>query len=205
MLARLELNGNLAPIQQYGRHQRRANTRKKGQGQGKKKSQLAEGADEAAAQTAADVGNSGEKNEKKEKADQFDDKFYDLDDGFICDEEIDQNDDGVLEFVNESESQSAIGSTVQKGPNGETLNDEEQRLRRTEKKELEKMAKRFKVITPAEFERNLQLAMEVSGGEKKDVWAGGNQNSGNMSDVPESSDKQNNNRNGGDQIINSAD
>jgi len=47
--------------------------------------------------------------------------------------------------------------------------------------------------------------MEVSGGEKKDVWAGGNQNSGNMSDVPESSDKQNNNRNGGDQIINSAD
>ena len=36
MLARLELNGSLAPIQQYGRHQRRANNRKKAQGQAKK-------------------------------------------------------------------------------------------------------------------------------------------------------------------------
>ena len=48
-------------------------------------------------------------------------------------------------------------STVMRGPNGEPLAvDEEQRMRRLEKKELEKIAKRFKVITPAEFERNLK-------------------------------------------------
>ena len=43
---------------------------------------------------------------------QYDDKFYDLDDGFICDEEIGLNDDGALEFVNESESQSVVGSSA---------------------------------------------------------------------------------------------
>lgn len=32
MLARLELHGSLAPIQQYGRHQRKGNQRKKNQG-----------------------------------------------------------------------------------------------------------------------------------------------------------------------------
>ena len=47
--------------------------------------------------------------------------------------------------------------------------------------------------------------MEASGGEVKDAWAGANHNSGNMSDVPESTDKQNNNRNGSDQVMNSAD
>lgn len=50
-------------------------------------------------------------------------------------------------------------STVMRGPNGEPLAvDEEQRMRRLEKKELEKIARRFKVITPAEFERNLSKA-----------------------------------------------
>lgn len=37
MLARLELNNSLAPIQQYGRHQRRANSKKKAMAQIKKK------------------------------------------------------------------------------------------------------------------------------------------------------------------------
>ena len=55
-------------------------------------------------------------------------------------------------------------STVMRGPNGETIAiDEEQRLRRLEKKELEKIARRFKVITPAEFERNLKKAQESGG------------------------------------------
>ena len=40
-----------------------------------------------------------------------------------------------------------MGSNV-KGPNGEVLVDEEQRMRRHERKELERIAKRFKVITP---------------------------------------------------------
>ena len=91
---------------------------------------------------------------------QYDDKFYDLDDGWICDDECGVNDDGVADFINDSETQSAMGiSTVMRGPNGETIAvDEEQRMRRLEKKELEKIAKRFKVITPAEFERNLSKA-----------------------------------------------
>ena len=36
MMARIELNNSLAPIQQYGRHQRKANNRKKGQAPKKK-------------------------------------------------------------------------------------------------------------------------------------------------------------------------
>lgn len=46
MLARLELHNSLAPIQQYGRHQRKAaNNRKKVQNQTKKKAQNGEGED----------------------------------------------------------------------------------------------------------------------------------------------------------------
>ena len=58
---------------------------------------------------------------------QYDDKFYDLDDGWICDDDIGLNDDGVNDFINESESQSMVGanSSLVKGPNGEPLNDEE--------------------------------------------------------------------------------
>ena len=67
---------------------------------------------------------------------------------------------------------------MQKGANGEAVLDEEQRMRRLEKKELDKIARRFRVITPAEFERNLQLQREISGGDEAR-----NGNSGNMSDV----------------------
>ena len=38
--------------------------------------------------------------------------------------------------------------------------DEEQRIRKLEKKEMERIAQRFKVITPAEFEKNLALVRE---------------------------------------------
>ena len=51
---------------------------------------------------------------------------------------------------------------------------------RKEKKELDKIAKRFRVITPAEFERNLQMVKEITGGDEAR-----NGNSGNMSDVVE--------------------
>ena len=38
---------------------------------------------------------------------QYDDKFYDLDDGWICDDDNGGlNDDGVADFVLDSESQS---------------------------------------------------------------------------------------------------
>ena len=39
----------------------------------------------------------------KKDAMQYDDKFYDLDDAWICDDEIGREEDGV-DFVNESES-----------------------------------------------------------------------------------------------------
>ena len=34
---------------------------------------------------------------------EYDDKFYDLDDGWICDEDNDPEDEGVDEFLTESE------------------------------------------------------------------------------------------------------
>ena len=39
-----------------------------------------------------------------DKKDQYDDKFYDLDDGWICDDDLGQNDDEVGEFIHETES-----------------------------------------------------------------------------------------------------
>ena len=107
MLARLELNNSLAPIQQYGRHQRKAaNNRKKNlQQQTKKKAPTAEGGEDN--QTTADGGangGSGDKGDKDKKEMQYDDKFYDLDDGWICEEDQGLQDDGVDQFINESES-----------------------------------------------------------------------------------------------------
>ena len=61
---------------------------------------------------------------------QYDDKFYDLDDNWICDEDIGMNDEGVTDFINESESQSNIGSSIVRGPDGQP--DEEMRFRRHE-------------------------------------------------------------------------
>ena len=37
---------------------------------------------------------------------QFDDKFYDLDDGWICDDDVAANDDGVDNFMNDQDSHS---------------------------------------------------------------------------------------------------
>lgn len=64
MLARLELNNSLAPIQEYGRHQKRAGKIKKKEVMAKKKAQ--EGVDGDQEQTTADAG-SGEKPPAKEK------------------------------------------------------------------------------------------------------------------------------------------
>jgi len=111
MLARLELQNSLAPIQQYGRHQRRALNRRKVQNQTKKKP--ANEADDA--QTTADGGAAGNSAEKPEAM--FDDKFYDLDDGWICDDDVGLNDEGVDNFINDSE----VNSTTMRGPNGEAL------------------------------------------------------------------------------------
>ena len=85
MLARLELNNSLAPIQEYGRHQKRAaKVKKKGEAI-KKKAAEGEGEDLATADVA-----SGEKPTTK---DFQDDKYYDLDDDWIDDGEIDIQED----------------------------------------------------------------------------------------------------------------
>ena len=87
-----------------------------------------------------------------------------MDDGWICDEDFGNNDDGVDEFINESESQTQINASAMRdsinGSTGQAAIDEDQRIRRLEKKEIERIARRFKVITPAEFEHNLSMANE---------------------------------------------
>jgi len=99
-----------------------------------------------------------------------------LDDGWICDDDQGLNDDGVDNFVNESESASLVGYSVLRGPNGEPLNEEEQRMQRLEKKELERIANRFRVITPQEFERNLSMVDQAATTDKNrpaaDSWCG---------------------------------
>lgn len=66
MIARIEFNNTLAPVQEYGRHQTRALKKKKGKGKG-------------AVEEKEEEGPKG-KNKKD-----FDDRFYDLDDNFIDD------------------------------------------------------------------------------------------------------------------------
>ena len=59
-----------------------------------------------------------------------------------------------------------------------SINNEEQRLQRLERKEMERIAKRFRVITPQEFEKNLNNANEANGTEKTsrapDSWSNTN-------------------------------
>lgn len=80
MLARLELHNSLAPIQEYGRHQKKANKKKK---ENIAKKKAAEGEGNASGQdnqtTAENNVATGEK--------AYDDKFYDLDDDWIDDDD----------------------------------------------------------------------------------------------------------------------
>lgn len=69
MIARIEYNNTLAPVQEYGRHQTRALKKKK---KVKQENEEAEGVEDP---TKA----------KGKRARDFDDKFYDLDDEFIDD------------------------------------------------------------------------------------------------------------------------
>ena len=82
MLARIEIKGNLAPIQEYGRHQTVAAKKRKENKKLNKdtKDTLAEG-----------VANQNDAAEKDEK--QYDDKYYDLDDGFIDDGDVEHDDE----------------------------------------------------------------------------------------------------------------
>lgn len=61
--------------------------------------------------------NSGDKKDSiATNAIQYDDKFYDLDDDWICDDENNGlNDDGIADFINESESQVMSNSQREPG------------------------------------------------------------------------------------------
>ena len=74
-------------------------------------------------------------NSSEKKDVQYDDKFYDLDDGWICDDDEGLNDEGVADVFIESESQSM---TITQVPG--VVMDEEQRMRRLEKKEMERIS-----------------------------------------------------------------
>ena len=127
MLARLELNNSLAPIQEYGRHQKKANNKRK---QAEKKKAPVDSADPSEhkdpetlpelqqPQTAGTV--------IPEKGPmQYDDKFYDLDDDFICDDELDVGEEIATEMLyNTSELPSHISDSKLsglRGPGGEML------------------------------------------------------------------------------------
>jgi len=56
-------------------------------------------------------------------------------------------------------------------------------MQRLERKEMERIAKRFRVITPAEFERNLSKADEAAGPDRNtrmatDSWGGAGSGAG---------------------------
>lgn len=95
---------------------------------------------------------------------QYDDKFYDLDDDFICDDELDVGEEIATEMLyNTSELPSHISDSKLsglKGPTGEMLppdqvNREELIAAKLAKREKEKIANRFRVFTLADFEKEL--------------------------------------------------
>lgn len=81
MIARIEYNNTLAPIQEYGRHQTQAKKKKKGKG----------GADGEENQKAAEESDDGDHQNKNGKANKMMDNFYNLDDDFIDDGDLEDS------------------------------------------------------------------------------------------------------------------
>lgn len=97
LIARIEFNNTLAPIQEYGRHQKRAANIKK---KNKKKTAI----------------NPNEQSEDPSENPKFDENFYDLDDDFIDDgelEDIQQYEDDMMLYVDQETSK------FMSGPNSE--------------------------------------------------------------------------------------
>lgn len=112
MVARLELQNGLAPIQEYGRHFAQANKKKKIQ---------------KPTEDDSEIGNN------------FNDQYYDLDDGFIDDAGMgseQQEEEGYTEFFQESTMRDQTSDTrqmVQRTVRG--------------KMNVEKIKQRFRVLT----------------------------------------------------------
>ena len=79
MIARIEYNNTLAPVQEYGRHQLQAKKKKKGKA-------VANGGGEENQKAMEDSDDGKEKPTKGGKGNShYDDRYYDLDDNFIDD------------------------------------------------------------------------------------------------------------------------
>lgn len=139
MLARLELNNSLAPIQEYGRHQKIANKKKKDNNAKKK---AADGEGNGSGQdnaTTADHGAHPPILTGGEKA--YDDKFYDLDDDWIDDDNVEIADEMGTDLMLAESSHfmsDANSMAPESALTSKNLNQEEKEYRiaqRLEKKE----------------------------------------------------------------------
>ena len=86
MIARIEYNNTLAPVQEYGRHQMHAKKKKKGTKVAGDENQKVMEDSEEEKQPAKATGPGG-----KGAANYFDDRYYDLDDNFIDDGDLDDS------------------------------------------------------------------------------------------------------------------
>ena len=149
MIARIEYNNTLAPVQDYGRHQTRALKKKK---KVKQENEEAEGVEDP---TKA----------KGKRARDFDDKFYDLDDEFIDDGDME---DGYGNGLDQMGGPGAYDDFMEDAgtsmTNGQgSLNVEydpqmtdERKEQEREKKKYAQIVKRFRIIMPEEVEKMLQ-------------------------------------------------
>lgn len=104
MIARIEFDNCLAPIQEYGRHQQKvANKKKK-----KKKPVLT-----VALPPSSIAHANKDPQSPSDPGARYDDNFYDLDDGFIDDDDLDINqDEMVTEMLYDGNSQLYSNASV---------------------------------------------------------------------------------------------
>ena len=154
LIARIEFNNTLAPIQDYGRHQKKAAQFNKN----KKNKKKTLGKNEQS-ETPSDAGGAKQ-----------DENFYDLDDDFIDDEDImmiDQDDDMMHDFYDHSKNQSAAQSELpdllENEDGGKSEGDDTNQMddqsfdsdKERQQKRYQKILRNFKVLMPDEVEEML--------------------------------------------------
>ena len=155
LIARIEFNNTLAPIQDYGRHQKKAAQINKN----KKNKKKTLGKNEQS-ETPSDAGAGAKQDEN----------FYDLDDDFIDDEDImmiEQDDDMMHDFYDQSKNQSAAQSEfpdlIDKEDGGKSDGEDTNQMddqsfdsdKERQQKRYQKILKNFKVLMPDEVEEML--------------------------------------------------
>lgn len=151
MIARLEYNNTLAPVQEYGRHQVKALKKRKNTA---KEKQVEQGGEPQPAK----------KGGKKD----FDDRFYDLDDNFIDDGDMEEdyggnglngggfdhimNDDFYTEEADISNTNNGTSSrNIEWDPKADEI---KQQL--NEQKKYTQIVQRFRVISPDEVHKMIE-------------------------------------------------